>query len=68
MLLALLCVCGVVAAQGLTLGDAQLLTEKAVEKADELGLQIAVAVVDQHGNLKAFSRMDGAYLVAAESA
>ncbi len=66
MLLVLLAICGVT--QGLSLDEAQLLTERAMEKADELGLQIAVAVVDQHGNLKAFARMDESYLVSAESA
>lgn len=41
-----------------------LMIQKAVSKADELGIKISVAVVDAHGNLKAFKRMDGAVLAS----
>lgn len=67
-----LCLFGQVVAEGgageLTLDQAERLVSGAIEKAEELDLRIAVAVVDQHGNLKAFRRMDGSYLVAAKSA
>ncbi len=43
---------------------AQRMIAAAEHKAQELGLRIATAVVDESGILKAFSRMDGAPLVA----
>lgn len=43
---------------------AQRMISAAEQKARELGLQIATAVVDESGVLKAFSRMDGAPLVS----
>jgi uncharacterized protein GlcG (DUF336 family) len=43
---------------------AQRMIAAAEQKAAELGLCIATAVVDESGILKAFSRMDGAPLVA----
>ena len=56
------------AADGLTWDRAQEMIARAIERADELDLQISVAVVDQHGQLKAFARMDGAHLITCESA
>lgn len=43
-----------------------LMIQKAVSKAQELGIKISVAVVDAHGNLKAFKRMDGAVLASVK--
>ncbi len=43
---------------------AQRMISAAEHKACELGLQVAIAIVDESGILKAFSRMDGAPLVA----
>jgi hypothetical protein len=33
---------------------------RCITKAKEIGIEISVAVVDEHGNLKALARMDGA--------
>lgn len=41
-----------------------LMIQKAISKAEELGIKVSVAVVDSHGNLKAFKRMDGAILAS----
>ncbi|MGB7439198.1 MAG: heme-binding protein [Candidatus Acidiferrum sp.] len=46
----------------LTLELAQRLVEAAKEKAEELKIAEDIAVVDHGGNLKAFVRMDGAWL------
>ena len=46
----------------LTREDAQSILEAALRKADELDLAMNVAVVDAGANLKAFLRMDGAWL------
>lgn len=46
----------------LTRENAESVLEAALEKADELDLQMNVAVVDAGANLKAFLRMDGAWL------
>lgn len=43
---------------------AQQMISAAEQKARELGIQIATAIVDESGVLKVFSRMDGAPLVA----
>lgn len=51
----------------LSLEEADLFMNKAIEKARELNIKIAVAIVDQHGHLKAFKRMDQATLLAAKS-
>src|ERR1700728_1548985 len=34
----------------------------AIQKADELGISVCIAVLDSGGHLKAFHRMDGAWL------
>lgn len=51
-----------------SLALAQRMVEAAVAKASELGLRCVVAVVDHSGVLKAFSRMDGAPLLAVQVA
>ncbi|GAA0790328.1 GlcG/HbpS family heme-binding protein [Marinobacterium sediminicola] len=39
--------------------DARLLIEGARQKADEIGVPMCIAIVDESGNLVAFERMDG---------
>lgn len=46
----------------ITLEQAQKMIAAAIRKADELGLKMDIAVVDRGANLKAFARMDGAWL------
>jgi uncharacterized protein GlcG (DUF336 family) len=47
---------------------AQKMADAAVAKARELGLTENVAILDEGGNLKAFSRMDGAPIPTIEMA
>jgi uncharacterized protein GlcG (DUF336 family) len=47
---------------------AQKMVDKAVAKARELGVCENVAILDDGGNLKAFSRMDGAPILSIEIA
>ena len=47
---------------------AQKMVEAAVAKARELGVRENVAILDDGGNLKAFSRMDGAPILSIEIA
>jgi uncharacterized protein GlcG (DUF336 family) len=47
---------------------AQKMVDKAVAKARELGVSENVAILDDGGNLKAFSRMDGAPVPTIEMA
>ena len=47
---------------------AQKMVDKAVAKAREIGVSENVAVLDDGGNLKAFSRMDGAPILSIEMA
>ena len=47
---------------------AQKMVDKAVTKARELGVSENVAILDDGGNLKAFSRMDGAPVPTIEMA
>lgn len=42
------------------------MVEKAVQQAEEMGIKVSVAIVDQHGNLVAFRRMDGAILASVK--
>lgn len=51
----------------LTLLQAEKLANDAIAKAQELNIRISVAIVDQHGNLKAFKRMDHSPLISAET-
>ena len=46
----------------LTLSQAQSALQAALDKSAELGLAMDIAVVDAGANLKAFARMDGAWL------
>src|SRR5258707_2019355 len=47
---------------------AQKMVDEAVAKARELGVSENVAILDDGGNLKAFSRMDGAPILSIEMA
>jgi len=47
---------------------AQKMADAAVAKARELGVSENVAILDDGGNLKAFSRMDGAPVLSIEMA
>ena len=46
----------------ITLEQAQKIVEAARKKAEEIGTKMNIAVVDAGANLKAFARMDGAWL------
>jgi uncharacterized protein GlcG (DUF336 family) len=46
----------------LTLDVAQAVVEAARQRADEIGVPMNIAVVDEGSNLVAFARMDGAWL------
>jgi uncharacterized protein GlcG (DUF336 family) len=48
--------------QDLSLAQAQVVLESALAAAEEQGTLMDIAVVDAGGNLKAFARMDGAWL------
>jgi uncharacterized protein GlcG (DUF336 family) len=48
----------------ITLESAQQVINGAIRRARELGVPMAIAVVDPDGTLKAFIRMDGAALLA----
>jgi cob(I)alamin adenosyltransferase len=54
--------------RSISLDAAQEIIEAGIRHASELGLPVAVAVVDEGSNLKAFGRADGAGLIAAEVA
>jgi len=47
---------------------AQVILQGAVEKANDLGVAVNIAVVDQGANLVAFLRMDGAALLSVQIA
>jgi uncharacterized protein GlcG (DUF336 family) len=46
----------------ITWSQAERIVAEAVSKAEEIGTLMNIAVVDAGGNLKAFGRMDGAWL------
>ena len=46
----------------ITLAQAQQAVDEALNKAKEMGVKMDIAVVDVGANLKAFARMDGAWL------
>ena len=50
--------------QGISAEAAQKIILNACEKAKEINLNIAITILDEGGNLKAFHRMDGAVLIA----
>ena len=47
---------------GITLEQAQAAVKACVSKSKEIGVSMDIAVVDSGANLKAFARMDGAWL------
>jgi uncharacterized protein GlcG (DUF336 family) len=49
-------------ADSVTLSSAQAVVEGARAKAEEIGVPMNIAVVDEGNNLTAFARMDGAWL------
>jgi uncharacterized protein GlcG (DUF336 family) len=49
-------------ADSVTLSAAQDVVEAARAKAEEIGVPMNIAVVDEGNNLTAFARMDGAWL------
>ncbi len=49
-------------ADELTLEKAEKLLELALQRANELKVKVNIAIVDKGADLKAFKRMDGAYL------
>ena len=58
----------VVKKHSISSGLAQKMVDEAVAKARELGVTENVAILDDGGNLKAFSRMDGAPILSIEMA
>lgn len=54
--------------QTITLQLAKQMLEAAEKKGEELGMKFAISIVDKAGNLKAFSAMDGAPVLALEIA
>ena len=58
----------VVRKHSISYGLAQKMADAAVAKARELGVAETVAILDDGGNLKAFSRMDGAPIPTIEMA
>jgi uncharacterized protein GlcG (DUF336 family) len=51
-----------IVAESVTLSAAQAVVEAARAKAEEIGVPMNIAVVDEGNNLTAFARMDGAWL------
>jgi uncharacterized protein GlcG (DUF336 family) len=49
-------------ADGMTLSAAQAVVDAARAKAEEIGVPMNIAVVDEGNNLTVFARMDGAWL------
>ncbi len=49
-------------AESVTLSTAQAVVEAARKRAEEIGVPMNIAVVDDGNNLTAFARMDGAWL------
>ena len=54
--------------KSITLEAAQSIVEATAKKAEEIGVPMAISVVDAEGTLKAFSRMDGAALLVVRIA
>jgi uncharacterized protein GlcG (DUF336 family) len=53
---------GGIVADSVTLSTAQTVVEAARAKAEEIGVPMNIAIVDDGNNLTAFARMDGAWL------
>lgn len=58
----------VIEVRTVTLEAARRAVTACIERAQQLGVEVAIAVVDQAGNLKAFARMDGAPLLSSQIA
>lgn len=54
--------------KSITLEMAKRIIEAAENKAEEIGVPMVIAIVDESGNLKALSRMDRAALLAIQVA
>lgn len=54
--------------KSITAGMAQQVVDATTDKAQELGIAVCVAVVDESGHLKAFRSMDNAMLLSIEGA
>ncbi len=52
----------------ITLELCKKISEHAEQKAKEMGLKVVIAIMDNHGNLKYFSRMDGVQTASVEIA
>ncbi|MDR2455932.1 MAG: heme-binding protein, partial [Deltaproteobacteria bacterium] len=50
----------------ITIAQAQIAIDAALAKAKEQGTLMDIAIVDAGGNLKAFNRMDGAFLASID--
>jgi glc operon protein GlcG len=61
-------VADVIEVRTVTLEAARRAVTACIERAQQLGVEVAIAVVDQAGNLKAFARMDGAPLLSSQIA
>lgn len=53
---------GALGTKDIGLDQANAALEAAIKKAEEIGTTMDIAIVDVGGNLKAFARMDGAWL------
>jgi len=53
--------------QSVSLNDAERMAKAAIAKASELGLTIAITIVDESGIVKFFARMDQAPLIAVDA-
>ena len=52
----------------ISLKQAEAAVDAALKKSNEMGVKMDIAVVDAGANLKAFARMDGAWLGAIDIA
>ena len=52
----------------LTLATARLMVAKMEEECNRRNLKMVFAIVDQHGNLKLYHRMDGSFAVSIKAA
>ena len=53
--------------KSISLGDADRMAKAAMVKAAELGLAVAVTIVDESGITKLFTRMDNSPLVSVDA-
>jgi len=59
---------GALGTKDISLEQAKAAVEAAIKKSEEIGTLMDIAIVDAGGNLKAFSRMDGAWLGSVDIA